>query len=200
MKVEHIEPYADVIINLYKGIISVDDGKVWRLLVEYEPAIQHYLEKTGLYLHVNHSDGYAYLEQPETDDDGFETNVSRLTRRMPISPIQTIVLIVLRQKLLDFESNVQEQEWCIITREEILEECSPFLENSADEKRSYRALDKAINKVKDYGFIKPLKPRNNDVFIIQKVLKSKLNSQMLSELKDKLQARYTQMNRTNDDN
>lgn len=199
MKVENIEDYADVVINLYKGIVSINDGKIWRSLIENEQGIQHYLERVGLHLHVNYDDGYAYLEQPEKDDDDFETKVARLTRRVSLSPMQTIVLIVLRQKLLDFESTVHEQDICIITRDEIIEECIPFFQDTVDEKRVYRSLDKAINKIRDYGFLKRLQARNNNDFIVQKVLKSKLNSQMLGDLKTKLQARYTEMNANNDE-
>lgn len=199
MKVENIELYADVVLNLYKGILSIDDGKLWRLLIENEQAIQHYVERVGLRLHVNHGDGYAYLEQPDEDDNGFEIKVARLTRRIQLSAIQTIVMVVLRQRLLDFDSNVHDEDKCIITREDIHEECIPFFQNSVDEKRTARSLDNAINKIREYGFIKRLEARNNNVFIVQSVLKSKLNSQRLSELKDKLQIRYTDKIENNDE-
>lgn len=191
MKVENIELYADVVLNLYKGVVSIDDGKLWRVLIENEQAIRNYVERVSLQLHVNHAEGYAYLEQPEEDENGFEIKATRLTRRIQLSAVQTIVLLVLRQRLLDFDSSVHEEDNCMITREDIHEECIPFFQNNRDEKRTAHSLDTAINKIREYGFLKRLQSRNNDVFIVQPVLKSKLNSQRLSELKDKLQTRYT---------
>src|SRR4051812_42194137 len=63
-----IEPYAAVILKLLREVVSTDDQKEWKLLLEHNYAIQEYFNRIGLEMYVNTDDGYAYLQQPSIDE------------------------------------------------------------------------------------------------------------------------------------
>ena len=65
---EPLLPYAAVIIKLLRGVVYFDD-KEWDTLLSYEKAIQRHMAGIGLRLHVDETDGYAYLSQPVDDEE-----------------------------------------------------------------------------------------------------------------------------------
>jgi hypothetical protein len=53
-------PYASLILKLLQGVIYYDD-KQWEQLISYAVPVQRHFAAIGLQLHLDESEGYAYL-------------------------------------------------------------------------------------------------------------------------------------------
>lgn len=60
---------APVVLKLLINPLFSDDTTYWNLLLTYQRQVQEYLAHIGLALEVQEADGYAYLYQPEVEDD-----------------------------------------------------------------------------------------------------------------------------------
>ena len=105
MTTDNTKPYSNAIIKLLKGTIENDDA-VWQDIVVYQSEIQNFVSVIGLELIIEKEDGYAFLQQTKSDGDSLISLVSR--RRLPFEV--SVVLIVIRQILEEFDSNPLESQ------------------------------------------------------------------------------------------
>src|SRR5262245_25744815 len=62
-----IAPYAPVILKLLQNPLYHDDAASWTLLLSHLAAIRDYFARIGLEIHVNETEGFAFLHQPELE-------------------------------------------------------------------------------------------------------------------------------------
>ena len=88
---EPLLPYAAVILKLLRGVVYADDNS-WETLLTYQQAVRQYVAGIGLVLHVDETDGYAYLTHPEAGDDEAtsDTGAAPLPRRVRRPPDQAV--------------------------------------------------------------------------------------------------------------
>src|SRR3954453_4264833 len=94
------EPYAPVIVKLLQGAVYDDNQKVWNDLLQYQFEVSQYFEKIAVELIVERQDGYAYIRQVPIDE---ENNTIGLVRRMPLSYELSLLCVLLRMLIDDFE-------------------------------------------------------------------------------------------------
>jgi hypothetical protein len=138
---QNITPYSKAIIKLLKSPVE-RDSNVWDDVVNYQYEIQEYISQIGLELIVKKDEGFAFVKQFE-DSEG---NTLGLVTRRQIGFEISIVLIVLRQSLEEFDSNptqfqVREK---FITDVEIREELELFLQEGYNKLKFRKDLDKYI--------------------------------------------------------
>lgn len=179
------EAYAPVLIRLLQGVLSYDEKKSWDLLLQYQSAIFDYFARMNLVLQVNETDGYAFLSQPSLDGEGQPINLPRLTRKTRLSYQQTLLLVLLREYLDEFDMSQPETDRCIISQSEIYERMRPLLPTQSDEKRLYEKLDSTIRQIRDMGFLRETKKASHE-YLVQRVIKAKINSDKLAEIKGTL--------------
>ena len=120
---KHITPYSKAIVRLLKSTVE-RNSNVWDDIINYQTEIQDYISKIGLELIVKKDEGYAFVKQLE-DSEG---NTLGLVQRRQIGFETSIVLVVLRQSLEDFDSNpTQLATEKFITSTEIKDELELFL-------------------------------------------------------------------------
>src|SRR6266849_4561853 len=103
MRSNVITPYAPAVIRLLQGPLYSDDATAWKLLVQHSDQIRNYCGQMGLELLLHEEDGFAYLRQPEwEDDEGRSIELPRLTRRQPLSRDVSMLCVLLREQLLLF--------------------------------------------------------------------------------------------------
>ncbi len=119
-------PYAPIILKLFKGVIYSDDAE-WNKLQSYLEPIRQYFSKIGLEVRNHEVDGFAYLIQPEDESNSFP----RLTTRYPLSFNMTIFGVLLREQLLQFNTN-EATEQLIINIEKIRTLLEPYLAKHYD--------------------------------------------------------------------
>ncbi|NJO84806.1 MAG: DUF4194 domain-containing protein [Blastochloris sp.] len=130
------EPYAPALIRLLQGFVYDDDTEAWELLLRYQQAVEDYFGRMGLAVYVNEGDGFAYLSQPPDieDERGAAIVLPRLTRRRALTYSVTLVLVVLREELNQFDSTNIDSVRLVIPRARLFEMLRPFYGQRDDER------------------------------------------------------------------
>jgi Domain of unknown function (DUF4194) len=181
----NIKPYSKAIVKLLKGSIE-RTSNVWDDVVNYQTEIQDYISQIGLELIVKKEEGFAFIKQFE---DG-EGNTLGLVTRRQIGFETSIVLVVLRQSLEEFDSNPTQFQVFekFITDLEIKEEVELFLPEKFNRVKFLKELDGYINNIIKLGYLSEVSKKENETkYQIQRIIKEKVTLDILQEFKLKLQ-------------
>lgn len=180
---KHITPYSKAIVRLLKSTVE-RNSNVWDDVINYQTEIQDYLSKIGLELIVKKDEGFAFIKQLE-DSEG---NTLGLVQRRQIGFETSIVLIVLRQSLEEFDSNpTQLATEKFITSTEIKDELELFLPEKYDRVRFIKELDRYINAAVELGYLKEISKKDNETkYQIHRIIKEKITLDVLQDFKNKL--------------
>lgn len=181
---QNITPYSKAIIKLFKSPVD-RTSSVWDDIIYYQIEIQKYISQIGLELIVKKEDGFAFVRQFE-DSDG---NTLGLVTRRQIGFETSIVLVVLRQNLEDFDSNLtQFATEKFITDSEIKDELELFLQEGYNKLKFKKELNKYIRNVVDLGYLKVVSEKDNETkYQIHRIIKEKITLDILQEFNKKLQ-------------
>ena len=179
----HITPYSKAIVRLLKSPVE-RNSIVWDDVINYQTEIQDYIGKIGLELIVKKDEGFAFVKQLE-DCEG---NTIGLVQRRQIGFETSIVLVVLRQSLEEFDSNpTQLATEKYITSTEIKDELELFLPEKYNKVKFIKDLDKYINAALDLGYLKEISKKDNETkFQIHRIIKEKITLDILREFENKL--------------
>ncbi len=186
MNTPHIKPYSKAIVKLLKGIVEHNDS-VWNDILCYQADIQEYISVIGLDLIVKKDEGFAFVKQAILDDEKTINLVSRRPLRFEVS----VVLIVLRQMLEEFEMNPadSQSDEKYVTPAQIKEEVELFLPEKFNQVKFMQDLDSYISKVADLGFLVTTRQSETSVeprYKIHRIIKEKITLDDLVEFKNKL--------------
>lgn len=181
---QHIKPYSKAIVKLLKGVVE-RNSIIWEDVIHYQNEIQEYISQLGLELIVKKDDGFAFTKQFQ-DSEG--KTLGLITRR-PIGFETSIVLMVLRQSLEEFDSNpTQLAKEKFITDTEIKDELELFLQEGYNKSKFQKGLDSYINKAVELGYLKEKNKKNNETkYQIHRIIKEKITLDKLQDFKEKLQ-------------
>jgi len=181
----NIKPYSKAIIKLLKSSPVEKDSPVWDAVKTYQGEIQDYLSQIGLELIVKKDEGFAYVTQFE-DSEG---NTQGLVTRRQIGFETSVLLVVLRQSLEEFDSSptsYQAQEK-FITDTEIREELELFLQEGYNKLKFRKELDKYIKNAVDLGYLREVSVRDSETrYQIHRIIKEKITLDELQNFKLKL--------------
>ena len=187
MRNNQITPFAPAVIRLLQGPLYSDDAAPWKILLQYYDQVRLYCGQIGLELQLHEEDGYAYLRQPEwEDDEGRVIELPRLTRRQPLSRDVSMLCVLLREQLLLFETGSMGGSACLLSREQIRELLLPALPERNNELLLQKRIDALIERVVELGFLKKVTRLGQDYFELRRILKAKINADQLVELKERL--------------
>ena len=183
-------PYSPAIIALLKDVVKTSD-KAWDTLKEHEPEIKGFFESIGIAVKVRDENGYAYLSQPEGNDLSYEdkqiikqktgfVKLDRLIRREPLSDEQSLLSLLLRERLEENE---------IIIKREIYTELKIFYKEALDKEKQYKDFDNVIKQLLKLNFITELKKDEDDeletIYKIEKIITDKIDNKKIKEIKQK---------------
>lgn len=178
----NIPPYAVVLIKLLQGIIYSDEKELWDLLIKYQNKVREYFLMMGVELNIYETEGFAFLKQkPLPEDISLPSIVAKRQLSYPI----TLLCVLLLEKLISFDTTADDQNRLIITRQEIIDMISIFLEAKSNESKIIDSIDSQINKLVDYGFLKKMPEQNK--YEVKRILKAKFGADLLSALKQQLE-------------
>lgn len=191
MPTSAVAPYASVMLKLLQNPLFSDEVTAWNMLLSHFTPVQEYFARIGLEVHLNEEDGYAYLHQPALEDDeGESITLPRLTRRDRLTYHATLLCVLLREWIDQFESTHLDAGKCTITDVQIHELVSPFLLARTDERAIQRRITLTIDRLVDLGFLKRMPNTDNPAYFeVRRILKAKIDAEKLAEIKEKL-ARY----------
>ena len=178
-------PYASLILKLLQGVVYYDD-KQWEQLISYAVPVQRHFAAIGLHLHLDEAEGYAYLSQP--DDDENTSDLPRLVRRMPLTYDATLLCVLLRESLQQFDARSPDEPRHILSRAQIQEMLQLFLPEQTDMTRFERRVDSAIRQVENVTFLKKLNNEGEALYEVRRIIKAKISADTLVEIRDQLRA------------
>jgi hypothetical protein len=180
-----IKPYSKAIVRLLRGVVE-RNSTVWDDIANnYRTEIAEYLQQIGLELIVKKDEGFAFVKQFED----LEGNTQGLVVRRQIGFETSIVLVVLRQSLEEFDSNpTQLATEKFVTDSEIKDELELFLQEGYNKLKFQKDLDKYIKNAVDLGYLKEISKKGNETkYQIHRIIKEKITLDILQEFKTKLQ-------------
>lgn len=181
---KNITLYSKAIVRLLKSTVE-RTSNVWEDIINYQHEIQEYIGQIGLELIVKKDEGFAFVKQLE-DNEG---NTLGLVTRRQIGFETSIVLVVLRQSLEEFDSNpTQLATEKFITDSEIKDELELFLQERYNKLKFQKDLDSYIKRVAELGYLKEISKKDNETkYQIHRIIKEKITLDILQDFKTKLQ-------------
>ena len=181
-----ILPYTPVLIKLLKGPVEYLEKGAWEQLLQYQVELTRFLQQLGLVLVLEKDDGYAYLEQMRLDE---EENVAGWVRRIPLGYEESILLVLLRDMMAEFEVGDAGARELIKKRREIKEYAELFFKENPSRVKFIRDLDRLIDKVEELDFIEKIEnaePADEQKFRIKKIIKARVDHEILENFKQQL--------------
>ena len=180
---QNIKQLRKEIVRLLKSTVE-RTSNVWEDLINYQHEIQEYIGLIGLELIVKKDEGFAFVKQLE-DNEG---NTLGLVTRRQIGFETSIVLVVLRQSLEEFDSKpTQLATEKFITDSEIKDELELFLQEGYNKLKFQKDLDSYIKRVVDLGYLKEISKKDNETkYQIHRIIKEKITLNILQEFQNKL--------------
>jgi len=177
-----IREYSLSLITLLKGILYNHQKDAWENLLQYEPEIKKYFTAIGLDVYIDKSEGYAYLQQNEPEE---EVEIPRLAEKRQLNFFTSLLCIVLRKYLLEQDAQGGTVR-AIITQQEIINRTKTFLPAAPDEAKQQDKIITTINKVIDIGFLRKLEDNSNN-YEIHRIIKGFVNASVIDEMLQKLE-------------
>ncbi|REL25366.1 DUF4194 domain-containing protein [Thalassotalea euphylliae] len=176
---------SSVQVRLLKGpIYRAQHKELWAWLERDQYRIREYFQQIGLALTLDDSEGYAFLRQQELSAEQGDIDIPRLIRKYQLPFNQTLLLVLLRKRLAEHDSEDSTPR-LIIDRQSIYQAMSGFYPDVSDQVKQQKEFDAVINKVKEMGFL-TLLPNHKDEFEVQRIIKAVISAERIGELIDTL--------------
>ena len=183
---------SSVVVPLLKSVqYRDDDPALWAALIELQARVRDYVGVLNLDLVLDESEGYAFLKaRPEPDDES-APRPPRLVARRPLSFQLSLLLALLRKKLVEFDASGADTR-LVLSLDAVVELVRVFSPANAVESRLMDQVQAQLNKLVELGFVRKLKSasgRNTTPdFEVQRILKAFVDAQWLADLDARLAA------------
>lgn len=174
---------GQLLVILFQGVLYRDgDAALWQPLIDLQGRVRDYCATVGLELILDEAEGYAYLRHRAPAPG--EPELPRLVQRRQLSYPVSLILVLLRKKLAEFDATGGETR-LVIGREQIAEQVRLFLPETGNEARLLDRMDTHLNKVIELGFLHRLRGQEHQ-FEVRRILKAFVDAQWLSEFEQRL--------------
>ncbi|HBI22006.1 MAG TPA: hypothetical protein DDY37_05405 [Legionella sp.] len=191
---------ATVLIKLLQGFLLQEDKQAWEALQCQQTLVREYFATLGLHLHLDEHDGYAFLRTIPMDEneDGKVTNESAignrqqeemadkkkltLMRKMPLSFEVSLLCVLLREALDQFDATVHDDHRLVITKSDIYDLLKLYFPGKHDETKLIKRWDSIINKLIELGFIRELKSDASRIEVLR-IIKAMIDAERVTEMK-----------------
>ncbi len=184
----NIAPYAKSAVKLLQGPVFEDQQDIWNDVMLYQVELMQYFERIALDLVIDKRDGYAYLKQMALDESG---STIGLIRRIPLTYDLTLVGVLLREWLLEFESNDLETSNLYITPKQFRDRIEMFFKEKANELKFIKDLNRHLDQFVEMGFLKLVHKdgTNSDEhrYEVKRIIKARITLEELSQFKQQLE-------------
>lgn len=188
--------WAAPCIKLLQGPLYENEGdsEAWRLLIQYQREISYFFGQIGISVSIEPAEGYAFLEQKENEKS--ETESVRLIRRYPLSFEMSLLCVLLREALEQFDISQNDSSILVLPESEIRSMLSVYFKEKTDQTKLYNELTKYLNQAVDLGFLKELNQEQSGTigdgiidrkFEVRRILRAKITAEFLSEFKKRLE-------------
>ncbi|MCB0948411.1 MAG: DUF4194 domain-containing protein [Mycobacterium sp.] len=175
---------ASAIIRLMQGVVYREsDEDTWVSLERLGAGVRDHFAAIGVDVIVDDAEGYAYLRsRPEQEGD---EALPRLVRRRALTYNVSLLLVLLRKRLVEFETTGGEGR-LVLSTDQITEMLSVFQAFSTNDARVADQAETTIRKAAELGFLRQLRGQS-DHWEVRRILKAYVDAQTLSNFAGKLQ-------------
>jgi hypothetical protein len=188
MHADQIAPFAPAAIKLLQGVLYDDERVAWNLLLTYQTAVQEYFARIGLQLFLNEADGFAFLRQPEVEhEDGTPLGLPRLVRRDRLSYDLTLLCVLLRERLDQFDASTPDADQLLLSVDELRELMRPFVRERGNEVALIKKIDETVGRAADLGFLRRQQVAGEDQWEVRRIVKARIDADLLPEIKARME-------------
>lgn len=174
-----------ILVNLFQGVLYRENAEApWQALLDLQARVRDYCAVIGLELIFDEAEGYAYLRQRPRW--AAEADMPRLVQRRPLSFPVSLILVLLRKKLAEFDATGGDTR-LVVSRGDIAEQMRLFLPDTANEARMLDRMETHLNKVVELGFLRRLRGQDSQ-YEVRRILKAFVDAQWLDEFDKRLDA------------
>jgi hypothetical protein len=131
----------------------------------------------------------AYLRQLDEDETTNESDsLPRLFRRTPLGYEATLLAVLLRDILRQFEEEELHNQRCVVTQHDLLDMWKAFFASNVDDVRLNRTLQAALRKLEELKFVRQFEDEPPS-WEIRRILKARLPISELETLRQALLGR-----------
>jgi hypothetical protein len=188
---------ASAIITLMREVVYREIAAhepMWATLERHRAAVSDHFSAIGVEVVVDETEGYAYLRTRD-EEDGEET-LPRLVRRRSLTYNVSLMLVLLRKRMVEFESTGGEGK-LVLSRDQLVELLRVFQGDSTNEARVIEQTDRTIDQVARLGFLRELRSQPGS-WEVRRILKAYVDAQTLSDFAGRLAA-YSGAKEASDD-
>jgi len=149
--------------------------KLWPVLIRDEPVIRSRLSELFLQLVIDHDLRVAFTRQAETG----ELEVPRLLRRSSLTFIDSILLLHLRQRLVQAES---QGDRAVISPDEITEALRVYEQSGSTDRAGFeKRIHASIEKIKKHSILRKIRS-SDDRYEVSPTLKLLFSAEEIQSL------------------
>ncbi|BDT57471.1 hypothetical protein MasN3_09650 [Massilia varians] len=172
-----------ILVALFQGVLYRENAAaLWQGLLDLQARVRDYCAIIGLEMVLDEAEGYAYLRQRPRAQE--ESDMPRLVQRRPLSFPVSLILVLLRKKLAEFDAAGGDTR-LVVSRDDIAEQMRLFLPETANEARLLDRMETHLNKVVELGFLRRLRGPDNQ-YEVRRILKAFVDAQWLDDFSKRL--------------
>jgi len=174
---------ATAIIRLMQGVVYREsDEDIWLTLERVGAGVRDHFATIGVDVVTDLDEGYAFLRsRPEVEG---EEVLPRLVRRRALTYPVSLLLVLLRKRLVEFETGGGEGR-LVLTTEQMVEMLRLFQADSTNDARVVDEAGRTIGRAADLGFLKLVRGQG-DHWEVLRILKAYVDAETLSDFAAKL--------------
>lgn len=174
---------ASAIIRLMQGVVYREsDEDTWLTLERSGAGVRDHFATIGVDVVVDEAEGFAYLRSRPTAEG--EEPLPRLVRRRALTYNVSLLLVLLRKRLLEFETAGGDGR-LVLSTEQIVEMLRVFHEESTNEARVVDQAERTIGKAAELGFLRQLRGQSGH-WEVRRILKAYVDAQTVADFAAKL--------------
>jgi hypothetical protein len=180
--------HRHILARLATGPIYDRDGIYWATLKAELARVRAHFADMGLDVILDEPAGYAYLRQQpaEAGDDWNESKfdpIPVVLRRRMLSYLQTILLVLLRERLLHHEQAADIEGPLVLTENDIFEMLRPYLPETSNEKKNRDKVRPLLTRFDELNLLYPVKNRTEPTYRVEQIIKAKLPVEKIAEIR-----------------
>lgn len=174
---------AAAIIRLMQGVVyRTSDEDTWLTLERLGAGVRDHFATLGVDVVIDDAEGYAYLRS-RPEEEGEEA-LPRLVRRRALTHNVSLLLVLLRKRLVEFETSGGDGR-LVLSTDQIVEMLRLFQAESTNDARVVDHAETTIKKAAELGFLRQLRGQP-DHWEVRRILKAYVDAQTLSDFAAKL--------------
>lgn len=174
---------AAAIIRLMQGVVYREsDEDTWITLERLGGGVRDHFATIGIDVVIDDTEGYAYLRSRPAEDG--DEALPRLVRRRALTYNVSLLLVLLRKRLVEFETTGGEGR-LVLSTDQIVEMLRLFQSESTNDARAVDQAESTIKKAAELGFLRQLRGQS-DQWEVRRILKAYVDAQTLSDFAAKL--------------